>query len=69
MVIIRTKCPADIARGDPVCQNIMNGLYMERLLYLGVWRNDQMEENEGGHCGEEQHVDWRQVNWLVFLFS
>ena len=46
---------------DPVRQDVVRGLDVERLLDFGVRREEQVEEDEGrDEGGEERICSWRQ---------
>jgi hypothetical protein len=57
MIILQPECLGHILNWDTIGQDIMNSLNMKRLLYLGVRRNIQVEEDEGGNGDEEQQID------------
>lgn len=61
MIIFVTKsCKdsilAEVGGRNPVSQDVMNCLDMERFLDLGVWGNEEMEENDGGDGREEDET-------------
>lgn len=40
---------------DTICENVMNGLNMERLLYLGVGSQVKVEEYEGWDGAKKEY--------------
>lgn len=61
MIILVTKsCKdsilAEAGERNPVGQDVMNCLDVERFLDLSVWGNEEVEENDGGDGREEDET-------------
>lgn len=56
MVILSSESVLDVHGGNPVCQDIMRSLYIERFLDFCVRRDVEMEEDQGGEETREEEV-------------
>lgn len=60
MIIFGLERFGYICRGNPVAQNIVDGLDMEGLLDLGIRRDEEVEEDQAGDEGAEER-DWDRL--------
>jgi hypothetical protein len=57
VVISGAESIGDIVSRDPICQDVMNSLNMERFLYLSVGGKIKVKEDEGRDCDAEEQKD------------